>query len=203
MTLAHQHQRARNQVTVEGKTVTYIEATEADVALAERLCGHVLGTTTDELSPATRNLLSPSLDFAATDGSRFTRRELRSATGLGDSQLKVHLARLVDLEYVAAERAGPATCYELAADTSTAGSAGSNADRPVTASSRPIGSQGYRPAPFTGALGAGDNRSGRPRRGRETSLFQRRSVSGHGSAGSWPPTRDRTGRRGSRVGWPV
>ena len=54
VTLAHQHQRARNQVSVEGKLVTYIEATEADVALAEGLCGHVLGTTTDELSPATR-----------------------------------------------------------------------------------------------------------------------------------------------------
>ena len=39
----------------------------------------------------------------------FTRRELRDATGFGDTQLKVHLARLVDLEYVVANRAGPAT----------------------------------------------------------------------------------------------
>ena len=80
-----------------------------------QLCAHVLGTTTDELSPATRNLLSAIVDFTATDGSRFTRRELRDATGLGDSQLKVHLARLVDLEYVATERAGPSTSYELVA----------------------------------------------------------------------------------------
>ncbi len=115
VTLAHQHQRSRQQVAVEGKTVTYIEATERDVALAERLCGDVLGTTTDELSPATRNLLSSIVDFTAANGTRFTRRELRSATGLGDSQLKVHLARLVDLEYVATERAGPSTSYELVA----------------------------------------------------------------------------------------
>jgi hypothetical protein len=139
VTLAHQHQRARNQVSVEGKTVTYIEATEADVALAERLCGHVLGTTTDELSPATRNLLSAIVDFAATNGSRFTRRELRSATGLGDSQLKVHLARLVDLEYVATERAGPSTSYELVAADHPYGSdrPGHNADRPGHNADRP------------------------------------------------------------------
>ncbi len=139
VTLAHQHQRARRQVTVEGKTVTYIEATERDVALAEQLCGDVLGTTTDELSPATRNLLSSIVDFTAANGIRFTRRELRSATGLGDSQLKVHLARLVDLEYVATERAGPSTSYELVAaidcDHGTASAYGT--DRP--------GAEGYRP----------------------------------------------------------
>ncbi len=33
-----------------------------------------------------------------------TRRELRERTGLGDTQLKVHLARLVDLELVGAHR---------------------------------------------------------------------------------------------------
>jgi DNA primase len=140
VTLAHQHQRTRNQVSVEGKIVTYIEATESDVALAEGLCGHVLGTTTDELSPATRNLLTCIVDFAATNGSRFTRRALRQATGLGDSQLKVHLARLVDLEYVATERAGPSTSYELLTADHPYGAdrpddegyrPGHNADRPV------------------------------------------------------------------------
>ena len=33
-----------------------------------RLCAQVLGTTTDELSPATRNLLSAIVDFATTNG---------------------------------------------------------------------------------------------------------------------------------------
>ena len=42
---------------VGGKTVTYIEATEADVAAVDRLCASVLGTTADEMSPATRRLL--------------------------------------------------------------------------------------------------------------------------------------------------
>jgi hypothetical protein len=43
----------------------------------------------------------------------FTRRELREATGFGDTQLKIHLARLVDLEYVEVNRAGPATTYQV------------------------------------------------------------------------------------------
>lgn len=133
LALAHQHQRERNQVVVENKTVTYIEATETDVALAEQLCADVLGATTDELSPATRNLLRVIVDFAATNGSRFTRRALRDATGLGDSQLKVHLGRLVDLEYVAVERAGPSTTYELVADAAH----DYGADRP--------GDEGHRP----------------------------------------------------------
>ena len=162
VTLAHQHQRARNQVSVEGKLVTYIEATEADVALAEGLCGHVLGTTTDELSPATRNLLTCIVGFCATSGSRFTRRALRDATGLGDSQLKVHLARLVDLEYVAVERAGPSTSYELVSDAdhgaaSASGTASANhADRPDD--------EGYRPGkepdrPVIGRFGSHRNNS--------------------------------------------
>lgn len=113
--LAHQHQRPRKQVTVGGKTVTYIEATETDVAVADGLSADVLGTTTDELSPVSRRLLGAIESFVAERGdTTFTRRELRTATGFGDTQLKVHLARLCDLEYVAANRAGPATTYELA-----------------------------------------------------------------------------------------
>jgi DNA primase catalytic core len=128
--LAHQHQRPRKQVTVSGKTVTYIEATEADVAVADGLCADVLGTTTDELSPVSRRLLGAIESFVAERGdAMFTRRELRHATGFGDTQLKVHLSRLVDLEYVAANRAGPATTYELAPLTYDRDRSGANADR--------------------------------------------------------------------------
>lgn len=141
--LAHQHQRERKQVVVEGKAVTYIEATEGDVSAAESICAGVLFTTTDELSPSTRRLLRAVVDFSATHGPRFTRRALRDATGLGDSQLKVHLARLVDLEYVTADRAGPATSYELVAAT-----AATPAAEPASDPHRPVG-EGYRPVPTT------------------------------------------------------
>jgi DNA primase len=139
--LAHQHQRERKQVVVGAKTVTYIEAAPSDVAAVDRLCASVLGTTADEMSPATRRLLEALGAFVAERRRpSFTRRELRDATGLGDSQLKVHLARLVDLEHLSVERAGPATTYELA------GAEGClrpdrpapNGDRPVPEGDRPV-----------------------------------------------------------------
>jgi DNA primase len=114
--LAHQHQRERKQVLVGAKTVTYIEASAADASAVEALCASVLGTTADEMSPVTRRLLDALRSFVAGRAEpAFTRRELREATGFGDTQLKVHLARLVDLEHVVAERAGRYTTYELAA----------------------------------------------------------------------------------------
>jgi hypothetical protein len=138
--LAHQHQRERKQVTVGGKVVTYIEATEADVAAVDRLCASVLGTTADEMSPATRRLLDALGSFVAERGRpEFTRRELRDATGLGDSQLKVHLGRLVDLEHLTVARAGPATTYELAVAYQCV-----RPDRPVPNGDRPV-PEGDRP----------------------------------------------------------
>lgn len=49
---------------------------------------------------------------------RFTRREVRAFTGWGDTQLKTHLARLVELEYLLTHRAerGQGFAYELLFD---------------------------------------------------------------------------------------
>jgi hypothetical protein len=49
---------------------------------------------------------------------RFTRREVRDVTGWGNTQLKVHLARLVDLEYLALHRVtkGQGFAFELVYD---------------------------------------------------------------------------------------
>jgi hypothetical protein len=41
---------------------------------------------------------------------------LREALGAGETQLKIHLARLVEFEYVVAHHKGPATEYELVYD---------------------------------------------------------------------------------------
>ena len=153
VTLAHQHQRPRCQVAVGGRTVTYIETTPADVEAAERLAARVLATTTDELSPATRRLLAATRTFATERGERsFTRRELREATGMGDTQLKVHLARLVDLEYVVANRAGPATTYELAGAGGDPDRSGERGDR--SGIGRIPRQRGGRPSPQV--TGAGD-----------------------------------------------
>ncbi len=84
----------------------------------------MLGHSLDELPPGTRRLLGlieahveARAGEAATprERVRFTRRELREALGWGDTQLKVHLARLVSLELIWAHR-GPrgSHLYELA-----------------------------------------------------------------------------------------
>lgn len=123
--LLHQHQRQRRTITHDGRVVSFIEVERGDVALANRLAAEVLGRSLDELPPGTRRLLD-ALDAHVTaraerDGVdramvRFSRRELREHLGWGDTQLKVHLARLVDLELVMAHRAehGPGFVHELA-----------------------------------------------------------------------------------------
>jgi DNA primase len=124
--LLHQHQRPRRTVTHAGREVTYVEATAFDVECANRLAAGILGQSLDELPPQTRRLLE-LLDatvtrIAATDQIdrnvvRFTRRQLREELGWGDTQLKVHLARLVDLELVSAHRIEHGSfLYELAWD---------------------------------------------------------------------------------------
>ena len=133
--LLHQHQRPRRTITHAGREVTYVEATTFDVETANRLAAGILGQSLDELPPQTRRLLE-LLDatvtrIAATDQIdrsivRFTRRQLREELGWGDTQLKVHLARLVDLELVSAHRIEHGSfLYELAWD----GSAGRDGGR--------------------------------------------------------------------------
>ena len=132
--LLHQHQRPRKTATVDGGEVTYIEATAEDIRLANRLAHRVLGRSLDELPPGARRLLDLIERHVAGEAPgrgvarervRFTRRQLRELLGWGDTQLKVHLARLVSLELVWAHR-GPhgAFFYELAWDGDSQGDGG-------------------------------------------------------------------------------
>lgn len=118
VTLLHQHQRERKTATINGRTVSYVETTIGDIEVAHRLAHAVLGQSLDELAPQTRRLLTAVHTYATTEARRlaipldlvrFTRRQLREhlagqGSGWGDTQLKVHLARLVDLELVMAHR---------------------------------------------------------------------------------------------------
>jgi len=114
--LLHQHQRRTHEVQHRGKPVHYIEVTESDIALANRLAAEVLGRTLDELPPQTRRLLGMVHRWVGDECTaqairrhelRFTRRTLREVTGWGDTQLKVHLSRLAELEYVLVHRGAP------------------------------------------------------------------------------------------------
>ena len=121
--LLHQHQREVKRVQHRGQTLEYIEVTRDDIALANRIAHDVLGRTLDELPPQTRRLLTLLADWVMEQcvvrdetraAFRFTRRDVRTATSWGDTQLKIHLARLVELEYVIAHRGRNGTFeYEL------------------------------------------------------------------------------------------
>ena len=133
--LLHQHQRPVKTIELDGHAVAYIEATVDDISAANAIAHEVLGRSLDELPPQTRRLLKLTVAYVETRVQReqikkaelrFTRGELRAATGLGDTQLKVHLARLAELEYVLVHRVlrGQGFEYELlyGGDTDSASS---------------------------------------------------------------------------------
>jgi DNA primase catalytic core len=125
--LLHQHQRPIQQVEHRGAMIEYIEATLEDIALANRLAHEVLGRSLDELPPQTRHLLGVldalvrermERDAFARADVRLTRQEIRHASGLSDTRLRLHLDRLVDMEYLTAHsgRQGRRFVYELVYD---------------------------------------------------------------------------------------
>jgi DNA primase catalytic core len=123
--LLHQYQRPVRTVSHRGEAVEYVEVTLSDLALANLLAHEVLGRSLDELPPQTRRVLM-MLDKLVTETCakegmarsdyRFTRRVVRERTCLGNTQLKVHLGRLEELEYVVAHGAGRGVFYELVYD---------------------------------------------------------------------------------------
>jgi len=114
--LLHQHQREIKTITCEGDTLEYIEATEQDVKLALTLADQVgLKPSLDELRPQARKLLSLITEMVkvecerseiAASQYRFTRRTVREYTKWGDTQLRQHLRRLEEMEYLIVRRGG-------------------------------------------------------------------------------------------------
>lgn len=125
VTLLHQHQRAVRSVEHEGQRIEYIESTRQDVETATRLARAVLGRSIDDLPPQTRRLYELVSEMVAERARResvpraevrFTRREVREWTRWGQTQLRLHLGRLEEHEYVLAHRFGRSTRlheYEL------------------------------------------------------------------------------------------
>jgi hypothetical protein len=123
--LLHQHQREiKTSIDEDGETFEYIEATESDAKLAWELASHVLMRSLDDVQTQTRRLLL-LLDKMVTAECerlqierldyRFTRATVRQFTGWSDSQLKTHLHRLEELEYLALHRglSGQSFVYAL------------------------------------------------------------------------------------------
>jgi DNA primase len=125
--LLHQYQRPIQQSRERGKTKQYIEVNLDDIAVANRLANEVLGRSLDELPPQTRRLLMMietmvngicEREQITREAYRFTRRQVREQTGWHDTQLRVHLERLVELEYLLVHRGarGQQFVYELLYD---------------------------------------------------------------------------------------
>jgi post-segregation antitoxin (ccd killing protein) len=107
--LLHQYQRKTQSQLHNGERIEYVEVTLEDIEIANQLAHDILGRTLDELPPQTRRLLQQitamvrercKAEGIEQSDYRFTRKQVRDYSGWGDTQLKIHLARLVDMEYV-------------------------------------------------------------------------------------------------------
>jgi DNA primase len=125
--LLHQHQREIKTAHVAGRSVEYIEATLADIEAANAIAHEVLGRSLDELPPQTRRVLAALgelVDALAKEQAtpraevRFTRSQVRAHTSLSDTQCRLHLDRLAELEYLLTHRGqrGQSYVYELLHD---------------------------------------------------------------------------------------
>jgi hypothetical protein len=108
LALLFQHQRERKMIA--GRE--HVVATLDDIARANELAHEVLGRGLDDMPPQTRALLAlvqqmqqeRAKKTRGRDGGHWRRRDLRAFTGWSDTALKVHLGRLVELEYVLPSR---------------------------------------------------------------------------------------------------
>jgi DNA primase len=125
--LLHQHQRVLRTAEQDGQRIEYVEVRLEDIEVANRLAHEALGRSLDELSPQTRRLLElvtvmVEQKCAAQQISRaehrFSRRDVREYCGWSDFQVKMHMHKLEELEYVLVHRGGrgQSFVYELLYD---------------------------------------------------------------------------------------
>jgi DNA primase catalytic core len=167
--LLHQYQREVKTAQSKAGPVEYVEVQAEDIETANRLAAAVLGRTLDELPPQTRRLLAQLEAWVSARAAEdecprsvvhFTRRQLREALAMRNSQLALHLGRLVDFEYVKPHRgAHGAFSYTLAQDDAVASLTTLTLTAPATATTAQLpGRQpsfrppsGLLPAPHSGS----------------------------------------------------
>jgi len=124
VTLLHQYQRPLLTAANGDKVLDYIESTPKDIETAAELIKQVLGRSLDELPPQTRRMLLLIDDMVRAQCEqlqmerkdfRFSRRDVRQFTGWSDAQVKRHLHKLEELEYLIVHHGGrgQSMVYEL------------------------------------------------------------------------------------------
>jgi DNA primase catalytic core len=122
--LLRQYQKPLRRASYRGEEKPYIEVELQDIALANRLAHEALGRSLDELPPQTKRLLGLVLSMVREEcrrqgleqaDYRFSRRDVRVYTGWSDFQVKLHMKKLEELEYVLVHRGGrgQSFVYEL------------------------------------------------------------------------------------------
>jgi len=130
--LLHQYQRPRQkapsaEVGTGADTEPYITVTLDDIELANKLAPELLARSLDELPPQTRRLCEAvkaivrermTAEEVEQRFALFSRREVRERLGWSVTQVRVHLERLRQFEYIVARygSAGSAFQYELLTD---------------------------------------------------------------------------------------
>ncbi|HUO09007.1 MAG TPA: CHC2 zinc finger domain-containing protein [Phycisphaerae bacterium] len=117
-----QYQKPIKSCEHRGQSLQYIEVDLEDVKLVHALAVEVLGRSLDELSPPTRSFLVALHGMVQAvakerqiplDAVRFSRREVREGIGWSVTQVREHLEKLLELEYVVCHRVpGPACRWE-------------------------------------------------------------------------------------------
>ncbi len=121
LALLHQYQRDVKTIQHNGKNIDYLEVTLDDIGIANRLANEVLGKTLDELPPQTRKLLNIITDLVNGECKtqrieqrdfRFSRRQIRQCCGWSETQVRVHMRRLMEMEYLLTHRGGRGQSFE-------------------------------------------------------------------------------------------
>ena len=130
ITLLHQYQRPLKTFKKGGKgndngnPTLYVSVTLDDIEIANRLASKVLGRSLDELPPQTRRFLDMVKEMVKKECERLqveradyrlSRRQICEYTGWSLTQVRLHLDRLVQHEYVLVHRGsrGLSFVYEL------------------------------------------------------------------------------------------
>lgn len=127
-----QYQKEVKKMADNGGEVDYIEVEPKDIEEANALITEILGTSADEISGPSRELVRKVREMVETRSKemeiditayRFNRRDIREYTGWSDNQIKAHIKQLEDLQYLLVKQGerGKLYRYELAGNEETDG----------------------------------------------------------------------------------